>query len=275
MCARRPLRRLAPSYAPRAAAHARRRHARRTNAKSSSLAHFEVGKPASKVSRNGFYVSGETAEFRNKCMDGDWDNASLLMANNLVKKFAATPEYAAWWANETVERYKRNGAPAPPPRRAKAAEGDAPRAPGRKAKRAAFEAAAEPPATMEYVLDMVRRTKANLSLVDGTCTITINGREVVSCPADDVATMHDKMLRVTTVRAVAATFATKAAEAAAVLDSFLTSHARELEIVGLTAEEFKATAGASACAAAGGDAGVATADEEFDLPPGGEDAGEE
>jgi len=224
--------------------------------KSSSLAHLVPGQPPCKVRRsdarvdgcsppfqvvrNGFYLPGETADLRAKCLDGDWDGATSLMTARLVDKFEATSDYAVWWTNETIQRYQRDGTPLPPARRSKAvaaaAEDDSvERAPA--AKKSKKRASPDPP-TFDSFFEMVRRANGDLTIVDGVVTISINGHEVTRGGVEDVSAMYDKVLSVTNVSAAAASLHAKCVSAGKALASFLDTNSEALDIMSVSRTQF-------------------------------------
>jgi len=99
------------------------------------------------------------------------------MREVLVSKFDATPEYAAWWAAETVGRYRASGTPEAPARRPKAVAVYAAEYVPKSKKRAASPDVAEP-VTIASMLALVDRAKGDFSKANGVITVTFNGNRV-------------------------------------------------------------------------------------------------
>ncbi len=204
-----------------------------TSAPNGSLAMCVIGVPPSKPGKtpSNRYLKGETSDVRHLFIKGDWDAGTTKMVANLTRKFKATPEYAAWWVGETVERYKQEGVPPAPVHRGKAGT----------ATPLIAKAAPPAPITLAGVIDMVDRYKGEYSKSSGIYRISFNGTQVFEGALDDqpsIVALHGVVNRLTSLAQSAEGLKSKYAAAAADLLIFLDDHAEGMAQMGLSRDTY-------------------------------------
>ena len=223
---------------------------------------MKPGSPACPVKTNGFYVTGETARVRELCMAGAWSQAQKTMQDNLQSvRCKASPEYAAWWAKTTVDRYRADGVP-PVLKRgvavdgssdAKATAADTPplsktlkRTADGKVKTPA--SAAVKPVTMLDVLALVMANSGEFSNFDGETVIKFNGAVVyMGSPdtPDELKALHNDIKALVNLKPRAESLQRDLAAASAAMASFMETNEARMEQMGLSKASFMSDATAA------------------------------
>jgi hypothetical protein len=210
---------------------------------------MKPGSPACPVKTNGFFVTGETARFRELCLAGAWSQAQKTMELNLQnERFKASPVYAAWWAKSTVDRYRADGVPPVVKRGVASDDNDKEVAADTPPLKRAADGKAKPPAsatvkplTLMDIVALVMANSGEFSNFDGETVIKFNGAVVYTGTPDTpeaLKALHNDIKALANLKPRVESLQRDLANASAAMASFLETNETRMEQMGLSKASF-------------------------------------